>query len=681
MFVCHGHYDTRMNNDLNPQQRQALKHIQGPLLVLAGAGSGKTKVITHKIAHLIDDHQVPAKSITAVTFTNKAAREMDKRVRQIISRQSVKGLNIATFHALGLDMLRKEHQAAGLKRHFSIFDARDSQNLLGEIAASYFPGVEVDTKIIYQTINQWKNDLIEPDQACQICHDDESYLAARFYRYYQDTLQLYNAVDFADLLNKPVHILQNNPELCLKWQYKTRYLLVDEYQDTNVSQYRLIQLLTGYYNNFTLVGDDAQSIYAWRGARVENLLHIQKDYPHLEVIKLEQNYRSFGRILQTANQLIAHNERLFSKNLWSQFGVGEPLQVLVAQDVDDEAEQIVQHLVSHQFRYRSKLSDYAILYRSNFQARALEKSLRKYQVPYYINGGSSIFERHEIRDLLAYLRLLINPEDDTATLRVINTPRRGIGPQSLGQLVAYAKQRQVPLVQAMGEIGLTYHVGGAPLEGMQYFAELISQKRQVLDEFATTRIIQELLDDIDYISWLYESANSSQQAEKQYQNLQDFIQWLGKLAQKEPEASFADLINKIILIDRLSQDDEQNYEQVQLMTLHAAKGLEFPYVYMIGMEEGLLPHQTSIEQETIEEERRLAYVGITRAQKHLTFSLAEKRTTQGELVERQPSRFLQEIDSDHLHWQGGQQKRSPEQQQAHAQQHLDQLKAILNNDD
>ena len=581
---------------------------------------------------------------------------------------------------MGLDLLRKEHQAAGLKRHFSIFDARDSQNLLGEIAHSFFPGVEADCKAIHQHINQWKNDLIEPEQAIKDSTDEDSYLAARFYEHYQNTLQLYNAVDFADLLNKPVRLLQNDLTIRLKWQQRTRYLLVDEYQDTNVSQYQLIQLLTGQHNNFTLVGDDAQSIYAWRGARVENLLQIQSDYPQLEVIKLEQNYRSYTRILNTANQLIANNERLFTKNLWSQFGTGNPLQVLEAQDPDDEAEKVAQHLVSHQFRYRYPLSHYAILYRSNFQARGLEKALRKYQVPYYINGGSSIFERHEIRDLLAYLRLLINPDDDTATLRVINTPRRGIGPQSLGQLVAYGKQRQVPLVQAMGEIGLTYHVTGTPLESMQAFAELIHQKQQIIDELDATRIINELLDDINYIGWLYESAKSSAQAEKQYQNLQDFIQWLGKLAEKEPDASFANIINKIILIDRLSQEDDQAYDQVQLMTLHAAKGLEFPFVYMIGMEEGLLPHQTSIEQETIEEERRLTYVGITRAQNQLTFSLAQKRSTQGEFVERQPSRFLEEIDNEHLEWQGGHRQRTPEEQHAHAQQHLQQLKALLNDE-
>lgn len=667
-----------MNQSLNQQQKQAIKHTHGPLLVLAGAGSGKTKVITHKIAYLIQDQQIPAKNIIAVTFTNKAAREMDKRVRQLVQGSQAKGLHISTFHALGLHILRKEHQAAGLKRHFSIFDSRDSHNVLEEIAASYFPLADIDIKVCHNQINHWKNELITPQQALQTTDDSELYRMAQFYDYYEHTLGLYNAVDFADLLNKPVQLLQNNDTLLLKWQYRTRYLLVDEYQDTNISQYTLIKLLTGHYQQLTLVGDDAQSIYAWRGARVDNLLQVQTDYPQLSVIKLEQNYRSFGRILSAANQLIAHNERLFDKNLWSQLGTGEPLQVLAAQNPEDEAEQVVQQLVSHQFRYRYPLSHYAILYRSNFQARYLEKALRHYQVPYYINGGQSIFERHEIRDLMAYLRLLINPEDDTAALRIINTPRRGIGPQSLGQLVDYAKKRQVPLLKAMSEIGLSYHLSGGPLEAMQNFAALIQQKQAAMDEFAMTHIIHELLEDIDYHDWLYQSAKNERQAQKQYQNLQDFVQWLGRLATKEPDASFADIVNKIILIDRLSQEDDQDQDQVQLMTLHAAKGLEFPYVYLIGMEEGLLPHQNSLEQDSIEEERRLAYVGITRAQKQLTFSFAKQRPSQGETTEVSPSRFLQEIDDDNLDWQGDYSQKTQQEKQQHAQQHLDDLKAMLN---
>jgi len=662
---------------LNQPQQEAIKYLSGPLLVLAGAGSGKTRVITNKIAYLINECEIPAKNIYAVTFTNKAANEMVKRVSQLAKNKLTRGLHISTFHALGLEIIRHEHVHLNLKKRFSIFDTFDVVSLLRDIMKQEKFNLPLEVDFIQSQISQWKNDLLSSAEVYKKAQNPQEIEIAKIYELYEKTLIAYNAVDFDDLILQPVQLLRKEEKVLKKWQERVHYLLVDEYQDTNSCQYELIKLLTGLRQQFTVVGDDDQSIYAWRGAKAENLILLKENYPHLQVIKLEQNYRSYGRILKAANKLISHNPHMFEKKLWSDLGFGGQIKVIVCKNELHEAERVVHELVMHQFKYRAAYKDYAILYRGNFQARIFEQVLRDQQIPYYLSGGMSFFERSEVKDLLAYLRLLVNPDDDAAFLRVVNLPRRGIGIQTLEHLSAYAKQRQISLLQAVNEIGLEQFLQGAGLKSLRSFADLINQKIRVLEEIAPGKLILELLDDIGYENWLYENEKHTKGAAKKMENLLAFVQWIEKLAAKDEEADFSSIINKIMLIDRLSQGEEQENDQVQLMTLHAAKGLEFPYVFLVGMEEELLPHRSSIDEENIEEERRLAYVGITRAQKELTLTLAKTRKKQGELVACEPSRFLQEIAAEDLEWHGDGVEKSKEESQEQAKTHLASLKEML----
>ena len=413
-------------NDLNPRQREAVRHLDGPLLVLAGAGSGKTRVITAKIAHLIEHGGVAARHITAVTFTNKAAREMKGRVGKLLDAEAGRGLSISTFHTLGLNILRRELKAAGLRAGFSIFDEQDVEQLLRELAKKNEADKDTLQRARWQ-ISAWKNDLIDPDTALSNATDDFGGFYAALYGAYQRALRVYNAVDFDDLILLPVSLLRTEPALRERWQNRIRYLLVDEYQDTNGAQYELVKLLVGVRGALTVVGDDDQSIYAWRGARPENLARLRDDFPRLHVIKLEQNYRSTGRILRAANTLIANNEHVFEKRLWSELGPGELLRVVNCRDEEDEAERVISEIIQQRFNSGAPYSSFAILYRGNHQARPFEKALRTQNIPYFISGGTSFFSRSEVKDVMAYLRLIVNPDDDSAFLRIVNTPRREIG--------------------------------------------------------------------------------------------------------------------------------------------------------------------------------------------------------------------------------------------------------------
>jgi len=444
---------------LNPRQKQAVKHLDTPLLVLAGAGSGKTRVITQKIAYLIRECGIRASHIAAVTFTNKAAREMKERVSGIISGNESKGLTVSTFHTLGLNILKREHGAAGLRPGFSIYDSNDSQSLLRDIVSKELgEGAELADKLQWR-ISAWKNGLIIPSAALAAAVEPQDRAAAVVYGEYVRHLRAYNAVDFDDLIMLPALVFRSDAEALERWQNKMRYLLVDEYQDTNGCQYELIKRLVGARGALTVVGDDDQSIYAWRGAQPENLQLLAKDYPTLTVIKLEQNYRSTGRILKAANQLIANNPHLYEKALWSELGFGDPLRVIECRDELHEAERVVTEFISHKFQHRTEHRDYAILYRGNHQSRLFEKTLRAQRVPYFITGGSSFFERAEIKDLVSYLRLIANPDDDVAFLRVVNTPRREIGATTLEKLGAYAHERKISMVAASTELGLESRLG------------------------------------------------------------------------------------------------------------------------------------------------------------------------------------------------------------------------------
>ena len=662
---------------LNPQQQAAVIEVEKPLLVLAGAGSGKTRVITEKIAHLIRKG-LAARHIAAVTFTNKAAREMKSRVGKLVDDKAIRGLTVSTFHALGLDIIRQEHTSLGFKKAISIFDEHDRLVLIKELIKHGRPEWDIDQaeRISWQ-ISRWKNLFLLPDA---ISGADHVPGALDIYDLLLKQMKSYNAVDFDDLILQPVLLFQSYPDILEKWRNKLRYLLVDEYQDTNLTQYQMVKLLAGQLGRFTVVGDDDQSIYSWRGAQPENLAQLQRDFPRLVVIKLEQNYRSTRRILGVANALIAHNPHVFEKRLWSSLAPGDPLRVLHHKDETLEARQIASDLIHHKFRHGSKFSDYAILYRGNHQARVFETALREASIPYFISGGPSFFGYAEVKDILAYLRLLVNPDDDAAFLRVVNVPRREIGPTTLEKLGAYANRRHISLFAACYEMGLQATLSENARQRLQHFCDRLNDVGDRAKRGDTFTVIDEFIAAIDYDGWLRETAASEDAARRKMGQVRELLDWLKRIATEDDakEKSLAEVVAKIMLLDVLDRNqEEQAGDRVNLMTLHAAKGLEFPYVYLVGMEENLLPHETSIEEDGIEEERRLAYVGITRAQQHLTLSYCTHRKRRGEMESRQPSRFLDELPQTDLEWPA-RKALDPEVKKERGQASLAQLRSLLN---
>ena len=665
-------------NDLNPRQAQAVRYLDGPALILAGAGSGKTRVITRKIAYLIEDCGISPGNIAAVTFTNKAAREMKARVSSLLLNTDTRGLSISTFHNLGLNILRREHRAVGLHPGFSIMDQLDAEHLLKELLHQDDMSKEA-IQLAQRQISAWKNDLVEPVAAISHAGNDLEARHAVIYTAYQRALRAYNGVDFDDLILLPVTLFQQRRDILERWQNKLRYLLVDEYQDTNAAQYALVKLHAGIRGALTVVGDDDQSIYAWRGARPENLARLQQDFHNLEVIKLEQNYRSTGRILKAANTLIANNPHVFEKRLWSEIGPGEQIRVMACKDEVNEAEQVVSEIIHQKFIHRRDYADYAILYRGNHQSRIFEKVLRAHNLPYFISGGTSFFSRSEIKDLMAYLRLLANPDDDAAFLRIVNTPRRQIGPGTLEKLTAWDTGRGVHLLAAIDEMGMAQQLAPRALKQLQEFATWIKGLARMAHEDHPVDTLRQLIRDMDYEYWLFQSTGNDKAAERKVENVNELVDWLRRLHEDEMKGeNLADMVSHLALMDILERQEEDNTEQrVSLMTLHAAKGLEFPCVFLVGMEEEFLPHRVSIEEDNIEEERRLAYVGITRAQKLLHISYASRRRRGGEITNCEPSRFLQELPSEDLEWSGREQAESPEKKKQRANAHLANLKSML----
>ncbi|MDX8000544.1 DNA helicase Rep [Xenorhabdus sp. Reich] len=665
---------------LNPSQQQAVEFVTGPCLVLAGAGSGKTRVITNKIAHLIRVCGYQARHIAAVTFTNKAAREMKERVAQTLGRKETRGLMISTFHTLGLEIIKREYKALGMKSNFSLFDDQDQMALLKDLTADLLEEDKDLLQKLISSISNWKNDLMSPEMVIRSARSAQEHQFAECYRRYDLHLNSCNVLDFDDLITKPTLLLMRDEEVRERWQNKIRYLLVDEYQDTNTSQYQLVKLLVGNRARFTVVGDDDQSIYSWRGARPQNLILLKEDFPQLNVIKLEQNYRSSGRILKAANILIANNRHVFEKKLFSELHYGDPLRVIEANNEDHEAERVVGELIAHHFINKTDYKDYAILYRGNHQSRIFEKMLIQNRIPYRISGGTSFFSRPEIKDLLSYLRVLTNPEDDSAFLRIVNTPRREIGAVTIQKLGEWANQRNKGLYQASFDLGLEQHLTGRGLAALQRFAHWMEEiSRQV--EREPLLAVRDLLRGMDYESWLYETAPSPKAAEMRMKNVNQLFTWMSEMLEgddlNEP-MTLSQVVARFTLRDMLERGEEdEELDQVQLMTLHASKGLEFPYVFLVGMEEGLLPHQSSIDEDNIEEERRLAYVGITRAQRELFFTLSKERRQYGELIRPEPSRFLFELPQDDLHWPQGKPVVSAEERMKQGQSRLADIKSRL----
>jgi ATP-dependent DNA helicase Rep len=644
---------------MNAPQREAVRHLDGPCLVLAGAGSGKTRVITQKIAYLLRDCGYMARNVAALTFTNKAAREMAERVRSVAPPNAIKGLTISTFHSLGVRMLREEAKLVGLKAQFSILAADDALGIVQDLVASTDKG---RLRAIQSAISLWKNALVEPDEAERSAATEGERDAARVYRSYNATLRSYQSVDFDDLIRLPARLLESDAQARERWQSRLRYLLVDEYQDTNACQYRLVQLLTGPRAMFTAVGDDDQAIYAWRGATVENLAKLTTDYPQLKVIKLEQNYRSMQRILAAANSVIGNNPKLFDKKLWSDLGTGDPIAVIPMDDEEAEAESVAMRISAARFDLKADWRDFAVLYRSNHQARIIEQALRNLKIPYMVSGGQSFFDKAEVRDIMAYLRLIANDEDDPAFIRAVTTPKRGVGQSTLEALGTYAGEREIPLFTAVFESGFEGRLAPRQLAPLREFCEFINRMQwragAAKGEAAPSgesagEILDDLVKAIGYEYYLYDHFDD-RAAQTRWQTVLDLLGWL-KRKSDEDGMNLMELVQHIALITMLEKNDDEDPDLVRLSTLHASKGLEYRHVYLVGTEEGLLPHMGKDDEEgdpakaaasfeeRIQEERRLMYVGITRAQRTLHVTWCKKRKRGREEIAREPSRFIKEM--------------------------------------
>ncbi|HNI06476.1 MAG TPA: UvrD-helicase domain-containing protein, partial [Thiobacillaceae bacterium] len=592
--------------DLNPPQREAAKYLDGPLLVLAGAGSGKTRVITRKIAYLVTQCGIEARHIAAITFTNKAAREMRERVGELLPGKQSQGLTVSTFHSLGLSILRAEARRLGYKPRFSVLDAADANGILSDILKN--PD-KAGLRQAASVISNWKNALLSPAEALKVAEDEAQRQTAVAYQAYQDTLRAYQAMDFDDLIRLPVELFRQHPEARETWQGRLRYLLVDEYQDTNGAQYELMKLLAGPMGRFTAVGDDDQAIYAWRGADVENLRRLTQDWPNLKIIPLTQNYRSSQRILKAANSVIRNNPRLHEKNLWSELGLGDHIEIAQCRDDRNEAETVAMRISAHKFEHRTRFADYAVLYRGNHQARLVEEALREAKIPYQISGGQSFFDRTEIKDLTAYLRLIANQDDDPAFIRAATTPRRGIGPGTLERLGDHAGKRHVSLFEATFEAGFQSHLQARQLEPLLEFCAFINRIAHRAEKEPAGRLLEELLAAIRYEEWLYDNEDD-RAARVKWENVRDFVEWLSKKGEEDGK-TLIELTQTVSLMNLLEGRQDAELDAVRLSTLHAAKGLEFPHVFLIGAEEEILPHRECLDGPRLEEERRLMYVGIT----------------------------------------------------------------------
>jgi ATP-dependent DNA helicase Rep len=654
---------------LNPQQRAAVEYIQGPLLVLAGAGSGKTSVITHKIAHLIRSGLFGANEIAAITFTNKAAREMRERATRLLGASAAEGLTVSTFHALGLRMLEIEHARVGLRRGFTVLGEDDARAIIKDLAPAGAQSERIERW--RALISRAKNQGLDSAAAIAAAQTPREREAGELLGRYTARLRAFNAVDFDDLIALPLKLLATEEEVRERWRRKLRYLLIDEYQDTNLAQYQLLRLLAGERGLFTAVGDDDQSIYAWRGANPENLDQLGRDYPALKVIKLEQNYRCPQRILRAANALIGNNPHLHPKTLWSAMPDGDPIRIAVRASETEEAEFIASEIAHRQLVDQSRPSDFAVLFRGNHQARALELALRALRIPYHLSGAQSFFDRQEIKDVLAYLRLIVNPDDDAALVRAVSTPKREVGSASLEKLARAAGQRGQSLLR-------TAHApppGTLPARAASALAAFVQQLegwRQAAEHTPPKALIERVIRESRLASYWREQAKRPEEAERRQQQVEAFLEWVGGRRESTLEKLLAALMIE-------NQVDDDPGERVRLLTLHSAKGLEFGHVYLVGCEEGLLPHASAIDEGRIEEERRLFYVGMTRAKRSLTLTLCRARSRYGREESTEPSRFLGELPASEVRWLGRPDLRqqSAEQKAQAARPHLDAIKALL----
>ncbi len=660
---------------LNPRQREAVKLTTTPVLVLAGAGTGKTGVISEKVAYLINKRGIAAEQVVAITFTNKAAAEMKERVGRLLGKAKSKPW-ISTFHTFGLRILREACSDLGYRPGFTILDAGDCGNLISDLMRRDAPGTDLDVYQVQQAISAIKNSLGSRTENDGTKSSPVAATAARCFEAYCEALLTYNAVDFDDLICAPIKLLRTNQTTLRHWQDQVGYMLVDEYQDTNLAQYELVRLLVGQRGNLTAVGDDDQSIYAWRGARPENMNQLATDFKDLALVKLEQNYRSTGIILKAANTLIANNPHTFDKRLWSESGFGEKIRVFMAASEHDETERIANDILHTRLLKRSSFSDFAVLIRSNHQARLFESAFRERNIPYVLSGSRSFFDYSEIKDCVSYLRVLANPDDNNALLRIINTPRRSIGTQSVKTLVQVAGELGLNLLEAATSNVYLERVSPRVFKHVNGFAEWALAFRQQYVGESPVAAFRQLLKDIDYDDWLERSSPDEASAIRRKENVTELSNWIDRIEKNGEHSDISDIVAALTLYDIAERrENDQDDAGVALTTLHAAKGLEYPHVYLAGFEENLLPHRSSIQDDDIEEERRLAYVGITRAQKTLTITSARTRKRYGQIETCEPSRFLNELPQDELLLEG--KSADPEANRETGRGTLDNLKRLL----
>ena len=642
-------------NKLNPRQHEAVRYADGPLLVLAGAGSGKTSVITRKIAYLIEQKGIPGRHIAAVTFTNKAAREMKERVGKIVDKGKTRGLIVSTFHNLGLNMIREEHAHLGYHPGFSIFDAEDAKALLQDLMmreAAADAGDELND--VQMTISSWKNAMRGPAEALSKAADEREQRIAIIYKKYNEYLKAYNAVDFDDLILLPVELMERFTDIREGYQEQYRYLLVDEFQDTSGDQYRFMKLLAEKHRNVCVVGDDDQSIYSWRGANFGNLLDFETDFPERAEIKLERNYRSTDTILAAANRLIANNTDRKHKELWTGLRGGNPIELSFPADEREEASFIAEKIKSLAQRDRVRYEDIGVLVRTNSLARHIEEAFLSENIPYQVSGGQSFFSRKEVRDVISYLRVMANHDDDVSLRRIINTPRRGIGKKKLETLNTIAAERGLSMYSAIREITAaeTGRVSASAREDLAAFAELIESYR---DAFLATsqmaEVLASLITEIGYWGHLVQEYQQNERAATaKFRNVQFLTEFIRDY-ENDPDVldpSLFDYLNRISLQVKDNLDNEENGGRVGLMTIHAAKGLERQVVFLAGVEDDIIPHARALEESerNIEEERRLFYVAITRAKERLFMTSCLTRAVMRERIECRPSPFLEEIPED-----------------------------------
>jgi DNA helicase-2/ATP-dependent DNA helicase PcrA len=638
-------------NSLNPQQRQAVEHDRGPLLLLAGAGSGKTRVITCRISYLLQERGVAATQILAMTFTNKAAREMRERVEQMVGRKACKGMVISTFHSLCVRVLKLHIEKLGYKKNFSIYAASDQQRLVRDLLRDLVADSSAkDAEQVLWQISDAKNRLVSSASFKANINNPDSCLAAEIYPRYQKALKAYNAVDFDDLLMLVVQLFEEHPQVLAEYQQRFVYQMVDEYQDTNPVQYRLLRQLSAGHGNLCVVGDDDQSIYGFRGADVSTILNFEKDFPGTKVIKLEQNYRSTGNILASANAVICNNKKRRVKALWTADGEGEKVEYLLCEDDEDEARQVMERIHAERFKRKLAYRDFAILYRTNSQSRSFEEQLRYEDIPYVLIGGQRFFDRKEVKDLVAYLKVLTNPFDEVNLLRILNYPRRGIGGTSADRLIRLSAESEKPLWELLQKAQDIEDLPVKVVTAINNFTELLTRyRRRFTQPLQMVETLRELVKELKLDEELYRQENDPQKARRRIDNQAEVINSMSAYLERDAEPSLSGFLERVSLLDddNVGRNDKEKklaQDAVTLMSLHSSKGLEFPVVFLVGMEEETLPHKKSIyETFDIDEERRLCYVGMTRARMQLVLIGARKRRRYGSLSQRDPSRFLSEI--------------------------------------